>query len=328
VGATQASAEGPRALSDAQQLEHSSALAEQVDEQVDTDDIEEEPISVDELLAATSAERLAAADAQATGPRGARVGIKDAVQRDPSRTWKHSGFLLEPRIGATGCFGEHCRGSAGHDVSPGILVGGFIGGNIAGIIDIGVEGSWGRLSPGDLKGRNVFDLYGVDPAIFEDVVNTELRSYAGGGAGKSNSVDFSGLVITGSTDMSVANLGPTVRVHFIRFGRGSFYLGTGAHWQMWANSYETALGRVGLAFHGISVPVAGGLGFYPIEHLMIGAEFRYVFANYFLSVIDHPDLSTFSPMSLIDEATADAGESVSGGLPGFWNVSATMRVRF
>ena len=213
-------------------------------------------------------------------------------------------------------------------MSPGVDVGGYIGGNIAGIVDIGVEGSWGRLNAGDLRGRNIFDLYGVNPVTLEDVVNAELRSYAGGDGTGANQVDFSELVVNGSVLGRTAGAGPLVRVHFIRYGRGSFYLGTGAQWRMWGNKYETELGNVALDFHGIALPAAGGLGFYPIKHLMIGAEFRYVFTHYFLSVIDHPELSTFSPMSLIDQATAEAGSTVSDGLPGFWNASVTMRVRF
>ncbi len=328
-------AEGPR-LDPADPVAPAPDLAEEeedAEEELDTSDIEEEPITVDELLAATSEERRDA-DARARAPEGpegssvAGAGIKDSVSTYDRREWKHSGFFMEPRLGTTGCFGPHCRGASGHDVTPGVDVGGYIGGNIAGIVDIGIEGSWGRLNAGDLQGRNVFELYGVNPVTFEDVVNAELRSYAGGDGTGANQVDFSELVVNGSVLGRTAGAGPLVRVHFIRYGRGSFYLGTGAQWRVWGNKYETELGDVELDFHGIALPAAGGLGFYPIKHLMIGAEFRYVFTHYFLSVIDHPELSTYSPMSLIDAATAEAGSSVSDGLPGFWNASVTMRVRF
>lgn len=331
-------AEGPReepeepvAPAAADDAEAASVAGEDDAGDDDLSDIEEEPITVDELLAATSeGRREAAAREEATDSREVvrGAGVKDSVSTYDRKDWIHSGFFLEPRLGATGCFGPHCRGSSGHAVSPGVDVGFYLGGNIAGIVDVGVEGSWGRLNPGDLSGRNVFELYGVNPATFEDVVNAELRSYAGGDGTGAKQVDFSELVINGATTMKTAGAGPLVRVHFIRYGRGSFYLGTGAQWRMWGNRYQTELGDVALDFHGIALPAAGGLGFYPIKHLMIGAEFRYVFTHYFLSVIDHPDLSTYSPMSLIDEATAEAGSSISSGLPGFWNASVTMRVRF
>ncbi|MEZ4427300.1 MAG: hypothetical protein R3A51_06320 [Nannocystaceae bacterium] len=242
---------------------------------------------------------------------------------DPKR-WKHSGFVLEPRIGAVGCTRSLCRGDSGHAATPGLMIGGFLGGNIAGIVELGIEGAWGKLGVKSVQGESVLALYGIDPVALGGLA----ASFRASGPTSVEALGLAALTVTGDVSMEVANAGPALRVHFLRFGRGSVFVGTGAHWQLWRVRYPTESGRARLDFHGMALPVGGGIGVYPIKHLMIGAEVRYSFTHYLLVVLDHPELSTAAPMSLIDEAAAEAGTKVSSGLPGFWNASATVRVRF
>ncbi|MBL4688248.1 MAG: hypothetical protein JKY37_26915 [Nannocystaceae bacterium] len=72
----------------------------------------------------------------------------------------HRGLVVDANVGVLGCFATSCKQR--HAATPGVRVGGFIGGNIRGWVSIGVAGGWGTLSPDPPPGSDVLGLYGLD----------------------------------------------------------------------------------------------------------------------------------------------------------------------
>lgn len=243
-----------------------------------------------------------------------------AARKDPKK-WRHGGLIVEPRFGALGCSRSFCAGSSGHDARPGMQVGGFIGGNVFGLLDVGIEAQWGTLRPADLSGRNAITLYGLDPALLQQVIasrtGTDLIQ-----------IDFTKLLITGDTaTMRSVNMGPAFRIHFIRKGRGIAYIGAGMHYQLWRNRYETASGPTRLDFHGLSAPLRVGGGAFVHPNIAITGEFSYTPTFFIATGVSHVDLSGVAPLTVLEGAALEAGSDLRKGLPHFWSFSLNVRFR-
>ncbi len=236
------------------------------------------------------------------------------------KVFKHRGLIGEFKIGAAGCFKRICKGQGGHYAKPGLSLGGFLGGNIFGFADFGLEVQWATMGPRAYSGRNVVDLYGIDSGRLQELL-VENASYIG------TDFDVASLVL-GTAKMRVLNVGPAVRLHVVPRGRVSAYVGTAFDYQLWRNKYETVGGPLRLDFHGIGIPLLGGLGFYPHPNVAVGFEFRWVYSYHVVIAAKHPDLNAGAPIGLIDMAGRDEGIEVSSGLPTFWHAVASVRARF
>jgi hypothetical protein len=240
------------------------------------------------------------------------------ARRKQPKKWRHAGLIVEPRFGTLGCTRQFCAGSNGHDERPGALLGGFIGGNLLGLLDLGIEAQWGTLRPGDLKGKNAVTLYGVDPARLEQALSERL--------GTEVDVDFNQLTVNSAKARAVS-AGPALRVHFLRKGRGVAYVGFGIHYQLWRNRYETTGGPTRMDFHGFVAPFRVGGGAYVHPNIAITGEFAYHYAFYVITGVSHPELSGVAPLTLLEGAALDAGTNLRKGLPHFWSFSVSVRFR-
>ncbi len=236
------------------------------------------------------------------------------------KRFRHRGFIGEFKIGAAGCFKRACKSQAGHYAKPGISLGGFVGGNIFGIADFGLELMWATMTPRAYSGRNVVDLYGIDSVRLQELL-VENATYIGS--------DFSvDSLVLGTAKMRVLNVGPALRIHLVPRGRISAYVGTAFDYQLWRNKYETVGGPLRLDFHGLAIPLLGGVGFYPHPNVAVGFEFRWVYSYHIVIAAKHPELNAGAPIGLIDMAGRDEGIEVSSGLPTFWHAGASLRARF
>lgn len=259
-----------------------------------------------------------ATEPTAPAPRARPIGAPEASASDlpeakPAEKIPHKGAILEFKSGVLGCVGALCADPSGHNAGVGLALDGFLGGNIRGFLDIGVEGGWGRLNPQNIAGRSLTDVYGFDIDALSMMIGDPLVAQAA----------VSALTLT-EASMSVVHGGPALRLHVIPRGRVSAYVGTGAHYQQWRTRYTTTSSEhVGLTFHGTSFPLVAGLGFYPHRHLALGIEGRYVPSLYWIAAIQSPFLSSPVPISALDRLGP-----VSDRLPSFWTMNATARVRF
>lgn len=234
----------------------------------------------------------------------------------PRKKYQHKGLVADFRIGTLGCIGAFCRGA--HDVSPGVRLGGFLGGNIRGFVELGVGGGWGTLGSKVSPGTNAMLLYGLDP----NVLQLALLAQA---AGLIN-VDLTGLAVQ-DDQLRAAQFGPSVRVHLLPRGRIGAFVGTGVGYNVLKARYKTAIGDVGMDFHGIDVPVEANLSVYVLENLAVGVQFDYMWTWYGLAVLDHPQQKIPIPMRLLQGTAATQGVDVREQLPQFWTLGLAIRGR-
>ncbi|MBL9101720.1 MAG: hypothetical protein JNL82_12230 [Myxococcales bacterium] len=242
------------------------------------------------------------------------------LERRTPKRWRHNGVVAELQIGTGGCTRAICRGEEGHYAAPGAHLGGFLGGNVFGVLELGLEASWNTLRPRDTADKNAVSLYGLDPEALEEEI-AKQQGVPG------LEVDFSTLVVS-STKSRFVNVGPTLRIHFIRKGRGIAYAGTGLHYQLWRNRYVTNGGDLRLDFHGISVPIRVGGGAFVHPNIAVVGEFSYSVSRFFLGGVKHPQVSAVAPISIVESTVIDAGASLTTRLPHFWNFSVSLRFRF
>lgn len=199
-------------------------------------------------------------------------------------------------------------------------LGGFLGGNIAGIFEIGAEAGWNTLRPRDVIGENAMTLYGLDPTL----VSQAIAQHEGVPAA---AVDFSMLDVTSATSRAF-NIGPSIKIHFIRKGRGLAYVGAGAHYQLWRNRYTTPSGDLRLDFHGITAPLKVGGGAYVHKNIAVVGEFTYSLATYMVGGVKHPYFTGAAPLGAIEGQASELGSRLAGGLPHFWTLGVNLRFRF
>jgi len=239
-----------------------------------------------------------------------------ATAEPPRKRFQHKGVVADFRIGTLGCIGAFCRGA--HDVSPGVRLGGFLGGNIRGWVELGVGGGWGTLGSKVAPGTNAMLLYSLDP----NVLQLALLAQA---AGLVN-VDLAGLAVQ-DDQLRAAQVGPSLRIHLLPRGRIGAFVGSGLGYNVLRARYQTAIGELGMDFHGIDVPVEANLSVYVLEHLAVGLQFDYMWTWYGLAVLDHPQQRIPIPMRLLESSAATQGVDVRAQLPQFWTFGLAIRGR-
>lgn len=264
------------------------------------------------IAPAPSAAVIAPAPSEPSEPEAALV----AEAKPPRKKYLHKGFVADFRIGTLGCIGAFCRGA--HDVSPGVRLGGFVGGNIRGWVEIGLGGGWGTLGTKVAPGTNAMLLYGLDP----NVLQLALLAQA---AGLIN-VDLAGLAVQDDT-LRAAQFGPSLRVHLLPRGRIGAFVGSGVGYNVLKARYTTAIGDVGMDFHGIDVPVEANVSVYVHEHVAVGLQLDYMWTWYGLAVLDHPQQQIPIPMRLLQGTAATQGVDVREQLPQFWTLGLAIRGR-
>jgi hypothetical protein len=225
-------------------------------------------------------------------------------------------LVADLRIGTLGCIGGLCRG--GHDVSPGLRLGGFLGGNIRGWFEVGVGGGWGTLGSKVAPGTNAMVLYGLDAGTLQQVLLAQAAGLV--------QVDLAGLAVQ-DDQLRAAQVGPSVRVHLVPRGRIGAFVGSGVGYNVLRARYQTTLGDLGLDFHGIDVPVEANVSVYVHEHLAVGLQFDYLWTWYGVAVLDHPQQRVAMPMGLLQAAARQQGVDLRGQLPQFWTLGLALRGR-
>ncbi len=241
-----------------------------------------------------------------------------AEQTEDERTrYPHKGIVADLRLGTLGCIGAMCRDER-HGVRPGVRVGGFLGGNIRGWVELGLAGGWGTMKPGVTPGTNALLLYGLDPGVLQQALLAQA-------AGVLN-VDLAGLAVNDAQMRSV-QAGPRLRVHLIPRGRVGAFVGSGVGYHLLRNRYDTGVGSVGLDFHGIEVPVEANLSVYVLPRLAVGIQFDYMWTWYGLAVLDHPQQRAALPMGVLQAAGEQQGVDLRGELPQMWTLGLALRGR-
>jgi hypothetical protein len=241
-------------------------------------------------------------------------------ERKNPKKWRHGGLIVDLALGTAFCTRQFCRSSSGHDAAPGLALGGFFGGNVLGLLEIGLAAGWNTLRPRGVAGRNAIDLYGLDPVLLQQVIADQIGV-------PEVQLDFSTLNITSASSRAF-NVGPSLRIHFIRKGRGLAYAGVGLHYQLWRNRYATTNGDARLDFHGLSAPFHIGGGAYVHPNIAVVGEFTYALTYFALGGVKHPDLSSVAPLAVIEESAVEAGSSLIKGLPHFGKFTVNLRFRF
>lgn len=245
----------------------------------------------------------------------------DAAVEDDATSSKerfiHRGAVADFRIGTLGCIGVMCR-SGRHDVSPGVRVSGFIGGNIRGWVELGVAGGWGTMRPSVTPGTNALLLYGLNPAVLQQALLAQAAGLV--------DINFTGLAVS-DAEMRALQLGPRLRVHLVPRGRVGAFVGTGVGYNRLRNRYDTALGPLGLDFHGIEVPIEANLSAYVLPNLAVGVQFDYMWTWYGLAVLDHPQQRAAVPMGVLQAAAQQQDVDLRGELPQMWTLGLAIRGR-
>ncbi|MCX4247601.1 hypothetical protein [Paraliomyxa miuraensis] len=240
----------------------------------------------------------------------------DAPRAAGPRSIEHRGVVADVRVGMLGCRGAFCR--QGHDARPGARVGGFLGGNVRGWFEAGIGGGWGTLSSNVTPGTNALLLYGLDPAVLQQALWAQAAGLL--------QVDLAGLAVQ-ENELRAAQLGPSFRVHFVPRGRIGAFVGSGVGYNLLRTRYQTAVGLVGLDFHGIEVPVEANLSVYLMEHLAVGLQFDYMWTWYGVAVLDHPQQRVALPMGVLQAAGEQQGVDLRGQLPQLWTLGLAVRGR-
>lgn len=249
------------------------------------------------------------------------VDLEDGPQTP--RDWKHSGFILDGKIGMLGCLRSICSGAGGHAADPGVRVGGFLGGNVGGILEVGVQGAWGRLRADVSPDRNVLDLYGIDTAALQ----REIDQHAGGMADALglDALDLDELAVRDAKLQSV-QAGVGLRLHFVPRGRVDAWVGSGIGYELFRADYRTPSGDVRVDFHGLGVPAQAGLNVFLTRRLAIGADFEYRWTHFGVGNLQHPARDVAVPLSLLAERGYGA-QNIDQRLPRFWTAGLSARLR-
>lgn len=263
---------------------------------------------------------VAAEPAKPAEPARPAEPTKEKDRRDEVRSWRHSGLIIDLQAGFGGCTRAFCRTEAGHHAAPGARLAAFAGGNIFGVLEVGLAVGWNTLRPRDVAGRNALSLYGLDPARVSEVIAEEMGVPA-------LAVDLSTLNVESATSRAF-DVGPSLRVHFIRKGRGLAYVGADIHYQLWRNRYATTGGDMRLDFHGFSAPLRAGGGAYVHRNIAVVAEFNYVISYFVVAAIKHPMLDAAAPLRGLETAAPGLATGLTRNMPHFWNLMVNLRFRF
>jgi hypothetical protein len=252
----------------------------------------------------------AALSLTATQPGSESDSDSDSDSRWLADRTPHSGAILDARIGVLGCTRRLCKR---HGANPGFRVDGFLGGNIAGFVDLGLDAGWAAIGNEVPLGTDGLGLYGLR----NDSLPEEARDM----------LDFSQFIVN-SASLDTVQAGLDVRVHFIPRGRFAAYVGTGVGYNLFRARYHTEGGRAKLAFHGLYVPLQIGFGVHVHRNVAIGLQFDYLFTWYGLVAVSGAPGKVAVPVSMLEAPAAEQGVDLRGDLPQFWTVGAYVRARF
>jgi hypothetical protein len=230
---------------------------------------------------------------------------------------------MDAKFGMLGCLRTICSGTQGHGADPGVRVGGFLGGNVGGVLEVGVQGAWGRLRPDVGPDRNVLDLYGIDTAALQH----EIDQQTGGMAEQLGleGLDLGQLAVHDAKLQSIqAGLG--LRLHVVPRGRFDAYVGSGIGYELFRADYTTPSGPVRIDFHGLGVPVQGGLSVFLTRRLALGADFEYRWTHFGVGNLQHPARDVAVPLSVLADRGYGA-DRIGDQLPRFWTAGVTARLR-
>ena len=216
-------------------------------------------------------------------------------------------------VGVLGCSKALCKSSKSHAADPGLHVGGFLGSNLGGFVELGIAGGWGELQPHVQYGSNMLALYGINaqaaetPAAALGFNVSELSVHA--------------------VSMKAIQAGPRLRLHVVPRGRLAVYAGGGFAYSLMRNDYTTAGGPVRLDFHGFTVPIHGGFDVYVVKRLSFGLRYDYLWTYHAAMVATHPQQTAALPLSVLDGLMAEAGATgMSAVLPHFWTATANLKL--
>lgn len=266
-----------------------------------------------------SASAPAATDTPAAKPakdESVRESTRRRTDEDKKQRFRHGGFILDAKVGGGGCMRTTCQGSAGHNAAPGLHLGGFLGFNLFGLIEVGFEGGWSALRPRDVAGRNALALYGLDPAQLQQAILADQTL-------PFPVLDFSSFNVT-SAKSRAFDIGPSVRIHLIRKGRGLLFVGAGVHYQLWRNDYKTEGGDLRIDSHGASLPLRVGAGVFLTRNIALMGEVSYAPAIFGGMSFRRGDDRGVVPLKILEDTT---GINVSKNLPHFWSFALTLRFR-
>jgi hypothetical protein len=259
-----------------------------------------------------------------TTSRAGQLAVASADEAEPSREpLAHRGLILDVATGILGCTRAVCAGSGGHDAVPGVFVGGFLGGNIGGFVELGVRGGWGQLRSRARDGEHPTSYWGVAPSHLSD----ELVAY--GGAIDIPVVDRLTQARSQAVQLSAFNVAPALRIHFVPRGRAIAFAGAGAGYGGLRSDHRTDLGPLQLSAHGITVPVEAGLGVHITKNLAMIARFDYAWMHYLLLSFDDASDVMVVPTSMLDRVAPrqNGQDAMQERLPHFWTVTLGVRLR-
>lgn len=248
-------------------------------------------------------------------PAGQETSAKQSTPKPRAADFEHKGIVSEFQLGALGCSGPIC--STNHNTGPGVQIGGFVGMNLAGFVDVGIRGGWGSLNPRVESGTNALSLYGVDANLLADELEREMDL--------EQELDLSGLTVSDARS-SAANVAVAARVHVIPRGRMSAFVGTGVGYQLYQTKYDTSIGRARLAFHGVAVPIEAGLGVYITRRISLSGQFNYIWTHYSVGTLDHPDQKLRTPLATLTDSSTSVETDFDAELPRFWTATVAFRL--
>ena len=244
-------------------------------------------------------------------PTPARRSSVDENDAGELVEYKHHGFVLGTSLGPMGCTREVCS-SSGHKASPGVRIGGFVGGNIKGRVELGMLGGWGRMKAGLEDNTSVLGLYGV-PAGQVSLIAQAL------GLAPAH-------LYANDADLQVGHLAPVLRVHFPKQGRVAAYVGAGVGWSTFRARYRGGPEDFKLAFGGIDLPAQVGAMYYLSKRVAVGASVEYRWTHWVTLRIDHPERSLLAPLRTVRNQAESNGLDFDPQLPHMWMASLALRL--
>jgi hypothetical protein len=246
------------------------------------------------------------------------LGRKNKPESADKPKLEHRGLVVDLATGVLGCTRAMCAGSTGHDSSPGVFASGFFGGNVGGIVEVGLLGGWGQLQAHAGNGANPLTMWGLSPDLLSEGLSVRSGD-AGGGTS-----DLLQQMHTQDVALTTFHAAPALRIHFVPRGRVIAFAGAAAGYGGLAGAYGTDLGRLRLRAHGVVVPAEAGLGVHLTKNIALVARFDYLWMKYLLLGFEHSLQSGVVPVSMASKySTVDLDDA----LPDFWAVTVGLRVR-
>lgn len=251
-------------------------------------------------------------------PAAARANPGD-VEPPVRPKLEHRGLVIDVTTGIAGCTRRTCAGTSGHGARPGLFASGFIGDNIAGRVELGVAGGWGRLRTNAKAGRSPVEYWSGSTSALRDRLTMAERLVDGSRLERWLDAE------TRAVKLMTFYAAPVLRIHFVPRGRVLAFAGAGAGYGALRGEYWTDQGRLRMMAHGLSVPMQAGLGVVVSEHVAVIARFDYVWMRYFAISAAGGDDEFVFPTAMAKEVSPTWDPEAE--LPHTWNVSLGLRLR-